>query len=171
MEKSEYTPHLSPFLEGMWKTEDFKIKSVTRGERELEGVFVPKARHKAILYIRSLKRRISTGKQRPDFMSVLGGERLAYVLAIILLGRFLQKPFKDADVFVLDARTTCRKHLAFTWDGEVFGRVRIKSVEEMDRYHKFEVEYALGKEEEFTGSTTLAYMKKKRYGPTSPRSA
>jgi hypothetical protein len=161
MEKAEYKPHLSPFLEGMWKTEEFKIKELAVRGNELEGIFVPCGRHKVILYFRRLKRRILTGKDRPDFLSLLCGERFVFVLSIILLGKVLNKPHKDADVFALDAQMTCRRHLPFTWDGEVYGKVRIQSAEELERYHKFEIEYALGDEQEFVGTTTLAYMKKK----------
>lgn len=160
MKRSEYTPHLSPFLEGMWRTEEFKIKRLVLRDGELEGVFVPRTRHRIILYFRRLRRRLLTGKDRPDFLSLLCGERFVFVLAIILLGKHLSKPHKDADVYALDAQMTCRRHLPFTWDGEVYGKVRITSAEELDRYHKFAVDYTLGEEEEFVGSTTLAYMKK-----------
>lgn len=161
MEESEYKPHLSPFLEGMWRTEEFRIKELTVRENEAEGIFVPRARHKVILYFRRLKRKILTGKDRPDFLSYFCGERLCGVLAIILAGEYLKKGRKDADVFALEAQMTCRRHLPFTWNGGVYGKVRITNAEELDRYHKFEIETVLGDEEEFVGSTTLAYMKKK----------
>ena len=161
MNRSEYEPHLSPFLEGMWRTEEFRIRRLKCEGEEIEGYFTPKLRHRVILYLRRWTRRIRTGKDRPDFLSLLCGERFVFVLAIILLGKYLKKSYKDADVYALDAQMTCRRHLPFTWDGEVYGKVRIKGVEEMDRYHKFELDYVLGEEEEFHGSTTLAYMKSK----------
>ena len=161
MNKEEYAPHLSPFLEGMWRTEEFKIKSLAARDGKLEGYFVPKIRHRVRLYLRRLKRRFQTGKDRPDFLSYFCGERLGSVLAIVLLGKYLNKDHKDADVFALESQLSCRRHLVFSYKGEIYGKVGIKSVEELDRYHKFEVEYVLGEEEDFAGSMTLAYMKKK----------
>lgn len=71
-----------------------------------------------------------------------------------------RKAHKDADVYALESQMTCRKHLPFSHKRGVSATVRITSVEELERYHKFGVVYSLGDEEEFVGSMSIAYMKK-----------
>lgn len=140
IEPQVFKKHLSPFLQWLWRYEDFVLKTVRRSEdfSIIEADFSPKSKWLIFLL---LKFGITPR------LSMLASTRLINIAAIIGAGFHLKKPYKDGDVILRGFEVSCNRPVYY--DNSTLIKVTINLLEKrrVKGFYRYKGAFSVGDEE------------------------